>query len=572
MSSRPRRRGGEDGSASLGIGTRMPRLSRNRRLLLCLVASLALHMLFLWAYQRWAAEPVLRVLRPERFELAPALEPQRFEPAPRATVPEVVMEQLRLAELMEAPLPEEAVAPPAVALESLAPQPPLELEIESGPGPVFLPGDTVSYDSALTDLYRRKLVELQERRIMVLPLADTTSETGRRRSRAREIIDRAIEAMGGLERLQAIRDKRVEVKRWDGMRQIWKSVGVRSYLRGRRYRLDIGPRQARGYDGRQSWLLHYGLILPPRDESYNAERWDFLTRFRGDGLVVEYVGPRKGNYRILEAVRVIDTVFGRERLAYFDVGDSLLYAEVEDGRTTTYRQYRETQGVLTPFEIGGGYRWHTELNTGLTADQFEAPEPVSWDPVLVRMAIFEYAPLPPGGPAALRLQLEELTQFRNWLGGIDRHMLEAFMKKKLQAAGVLAGTDPPDWRLTWRVVGFWKVRDRPRGQHRRGYEVNEGFSVEVGRLKIAVCVQSLRDEGLWEGMVNYKWVAPTPETVEWALGDLDYDVADSVTWEVILKASAGIKQLHDAHADVRDREPTASPAPSRDELRRLRLE
>ena len=527
----------------------MRRSFRNRRVLLCLLASLALHMLFLSAYQRWAAEPVLRALRPERFELAPALEPERFEPAPRATVPEVVMEQLRLAELMEAPLPEEAMAPPEMALESLAPQAALEVEAESRPGPAFLPGDTVSYDSALTDLYRRKLVELQERRIKVLPLADTTSEAGRRRSRAREIIDRAIEAMGGLERLRALRDKRVEVKRWDGVRQVWKSVGVRSYLRGQRYRLDIGPRQARGYDGRQSWLLHYGLLLPPRDERYNAERWDFLTRYRGDGLVVEYVGPRKGNYRTLEAVRVIDTVFGRERLAYFDVGDSLLYAEVEDGRTTTYRQYRETQGVLTPFEIGGGYRWHTELDTGLTADQFEVPEPVSWDPELVRMSIFEHAPLPTGGPAALRLQLEELTQFRNWLAGIDRHMIESFMKRKLQAAGVLAGTDPPEWRLTWRVVGFWKVRDRPRAQHRRGSEVNEGFSVEVGRLKIAVSVQSLGDDGLWEGLVDHKWVAPTPETeeVDWALkGAIDYDVADSVTWEVILKASAGIEQLLDA--------------------------
>ena len=187
---------------------------------------------------------------------------------------------------------------------------------------------------------------------------------------------------------------------------------MRSYLRGDRYRLDIGPRLARGYDGRRSWYLHYGLLLPPRDERYNAERWDFLTRFRGEGLVVEYVGPRKGNYRTLEAVRVIDTVFGRERLAYFDVGDSLLYAEVEAGRATTYRRYREIQGVLTPFEIGGGYRWHTELNTGLTADQFEIPEPVSWDPESVRIVVFEHAPVPPGGAAALRLQVAELAPGR----------------------------------------------------------------------------------------------------------------------------------------------------------------
>jgi len=327
----------------------MRRSFRKRRVLLCLLASLALHMLFLWAYQRWAAEPVLRALRPARFEPAPALEPERFEPAPRATVPEVVMEQLRLAELMEAQLPEVEVTPPSLVLESLAPE--TALEADSRLGPALLPGDTLSYEEALTDLYRRKLVELHERRIRVLPLADTTSEAGRRRSRAREIIDRAIEAMGGLERLRAIRDKRIEVEKWDDGRQTWESVGERSYLRGDRYRLDIGPRLARGYDGRQSWYLHYGLLLPPRDERYNAERWDFLTRFRGDGLVVEYVGRRKMHHRTLEAVRVIDSVFGRHRLAYFDVGDSLLHAEVEAGRTTIFRQYRETQGVLTPFEL-----------------------------------------------------------------------------------------------------------------------------------------------------------------------------------------------------------------------------
>ena len=320
----------------------MIRSFRNRRVLRCLLASLALHMLLLWAYQRWAPERVQRVLRPERFELAPALEPERFEPAPRATVPEVVMEQLRLAELMmEAPLPEVAAAPPAVALEDLAPGP--GLEADPGLGPALLPGDTLSYDSALSDLYRRKLVELHGRRIRVLPLADTTSEAGRRRSRARAIVARAIEAMGGLERLRAVRDKRIRVERWNARRRLWEPAGVRSYLRGQRYRVDIGP-EARGYDGRQSWYLRYGLLLPPRDERHNAERWDFLSRFRGDGVIVEYVGRRQMRFRTLEAVRVIDTAFGRQRLAYFDVGDSLLHAEVEGGRTTVYRSTGRPRG------------------------------------------------------------------------------------------------------------------------------------------------------------------------------------------------------------------------------------
>ena len=511
--------------------------SRNRRVLLCLLASLAVHVLVLWAYQRWAAEPVLRVLRPARFELAPALEPERFEPAPRATVPEVVMEQLRLAELMmEAQLPEVEVAPPSLVLESLAPEP--ALEAGPGLGPALLPGDTLSYEEALTDLYRRKLVELRGRRIMVLPLADTTSEAGRRRSRAREIIDRAIEAMGGLERLRAIRDKRIRVEQWKVRRQIWEQTEVRSYLRGQRYRLDLRPRLARGYDGRQSWYFYYGLLVPPRDETYNAERWDFLTRFRGDGVVVEYVGRQQLQLWTLEAVRVIDTKFGRQRLAYFDMENGLLHSEVEGTRTTIYRQYREVQGVLTPFELAVTepyasppivrYRWHTELNAGLTADQFEAPEEVSWEPELVRRSVFEYAPVPPGGHAALRLLAEDVDPGLNpetgrpWLGPLSRHLVDTYMEKKLEAAGVLAGTDPPEWRLLWRVE-----------------EINRTW-------RIAVHVQSLRDDALWGGIVRYP------------AGGLDDLEADSVTWEVILKWSAGIEQLLEARAAAAQRASTPS--------------
>ena len=544
----------------------MRRSLRNRRVLLCLLASLAVHMLFLWAYQRWAAEPVLRALRPERFELAPALEPERFEPAPPATVPEVVMEQLRLAEMMvEAALPEDAVAAPSMAVEGLAPEPGLEADPRLGPA--ILPGDTLSYDSALTDLYRRKLVELHGRRIRVLPLADTTSEAGRRRTRAREIIARAIEAMGGLERLQAIRDKRIEVEWWNARRRIWEPGAVRSYLRGQRYRLDIGPGEARGYDGRQSWYLRYGLLLPPRDERHNAERWDFLSRFRGDGVIVEYVGRRQMRFRTLEAVRVIDTKFGRQRLAYFDVGDSLLHAEVESGRTTVYKEYRETQGVLTPFETGGGYRWHTELNTGLTPDRFEVPEQISWEPESVRIVVFEHAPVPPGGPAALRLQVEDLTQAprpqddpleqprvrrgarledltatrgwrpepRPWLESMEMHLIDTYMKRKLQAAGVLAGTDPPEWRLTWRVEEFWvRTNRRP----------------PVASIVISVGLQSLRGESLWEGEVRDQWKLLGPP--------IDGGTADGLTSQGISRASAGMKELLDARAAAA--QPASTPS------------
>ena len=535
----------------------MIRSLRNRRVLLCLLASLALHMLFLWAYQRWAAEPVLRALRPERFELAPALEPERFEPAPRVTVPEVVMEQLRLAELMEAPLPELTEGLPSFDLESLAPE--IALEADSRLGPAILPGDTVSYDSALTDLYRRKLVELHGRRIQVLPLADTTSEAGQRRSRARRIIDRAIEAMGGLERLRAVRDKRIRVETWDREILAWVPAGVRLYLGGQRYRLDPGPGEALGFDGRQSWHLRYGLLMPPRDQRYDAERWDFLSRFRGDGVIVEYVGRRTMQYRTLEAVRVIDTKFGRQRLAYFDRGDSLLHAEVEHDRRTTYRQYRETQGVLTPFEVSVGYRyrwrgtkyrWYTELDTGLEPDLFDVPEEVSWEPESVRIVVFEHAPVPPEGPPALRLLLEDLDPGLNpdtgqpWLSSLPRHLVDTFLKKKLRAAGVLAGADSPEWRLTWRVEGYWvRGREPPI------------MLPPIATIRIAVHVKSLRDHRDWEGTARHRWPVP-------GRADIDDQSADDLTFLVISQASAGMKAIIDARAAAPQPEATPSAGSS----------
>ena len=87
------------------------------------------------------------------------------------------------------------------------------------------------------------------------------------------------------------------------------------------------------------------------------------------------------------------------------------------------------------------------------------------------------------------------------------------MREKLQVAGVLAGTDPPEWRLIWRVEEYKLT------------------------LKIAVYVQSQVDDGLWGGMVRYR-----PSSGH-GIDDL---TADSVTWEVILKMSAGIMKLVEA--------------------------
>jgi len=135
-------------------------------------------------------------------------------------------------------------------------------------------------------------------------------------------------------------------------------------------------------------------------------------------------------------------------------------------------------------------------------------------------------------------------------------LLDSYMKRKLRAAGLLAGTDPPDWRLLWQVAGFWKITEG---------EEEENPLIELPRiatLQIAVRVQGSRDEGSWEGSVQHRWVIPQPETeeVDWALkgASIDDRVADAVTWEVIQKWSVGMKALLDARTAAA--QPASTPS------------
>ena len=268
---------------------------------------------------------------------------------------------------------------------------------------------------------------------------------------------------------------------------------------------------------------------------------------------------------------IIDTDFGRRRLAYFDREDGLLRAEVEGGRRTTYRKYLETQGVLTPFEVnvgyggrGTGYRWFTELNAGLPEELFGVPEEVSWEPESVRTAVFEHVPVPPGGAAALRLEVEGLAQGElppdhrrvqamlgripdggglPWLQPFPAYLIDTYMKKKLQAAGLLAGPEPPEWRVSWRVEEFRVVM--PEG----------GGRPVMATIRIGVYVKGLRDHRDWEGMVHRRWEVLGRDNI-------DDQSADDLTFQVISMASAGMRAIIDARAAAAQAEATPSAGSS----------
>lgn len=61
------------------------------------------------------------------------------------------------------------------------------------------------------------------------------SEACQRRDRAEQIIARAIEAVGGLENMKAIRDKKIRREVWDSLSSAWVPNGTLYYRRGLQY-------------------------------------------------------------------------------------------------------------------------------------------------------------------------------------------------------------------------------------------------------------------------------------------------------------------------------------------------
>jgi hypothetical protein len=211
----------------------VPNLQRKHYVQLSLVASLLLHLLLPWLYQQWAADQLVEQLQLVRFDQAPSTSTERFEARPRTAVPVVVMEQLRLSELLQLPEPTPSLPSPSIAPDDATPSPPAGLTDELRPE--FLPGDTVSYGSTLQDLYHSGTIELGRDRLLVLPLVDVDSEACQRWDRAEQIIARAIEAVGGLENMKAIRDKKIRREAWDSLSSAWVPNGTLYYRRGLQY-------------------------------------------------------------------------------------------------------------------------------------------------------------------------------------------------------------------------------------------------------------------------------------------------------------------------------------------------
>ena len=236
-----------------------------------------------------------------------------------------------------------------------------------------------------------------------LPDADTTDEESAPARRARQIVLACLDAMGGVDRLEALHSMAavvwvqatsrylppvgkqppyvhwvpayvhpVAVWRFDpGSGQPWERA---PYVREEAFPSyspmvpyhELGA-FSRFFEAR--WILH----TPPWTRSFRdrseGERWNFVERFLGEGIHLRYLGRHTFDGRPVHSVRVDDRKFGRIFAAHFDADDALLAAVDEElsereaewfvnqwgnqkkpspAWTTRFEEYEEVQGVLYP--------------------------------------------------------------------------------------------------------------------------------------------------------------------------------------------------------------------------------
>lgn len=197
------------------------------------------------------------------------------------------------------------------------------------------------------------IAALQQYERLWLPDAAPDDSTSYRRRIGEQIVQQAIEAMGGARALSRIRSMSLVAVR-DTMAILgsslyhpvlssraaaadelatgtaWFSFGnlvhrFSGYLPG-------GSRVV--YDGHQAWVVLPGGAQPLAGAEADlirrrAERWDFLSRFVGDGVQLSYLGLQQGERQAeYHAVRVDDYRFGGVPfVALFDAHTHLLAAE-----------------------------------------------------------------------------------------------------------------------------------------------------------------------------------------------------------------------------------------------------
>ena len=379
---------------------------RHSRLLLFFLFSLLLHLLFILL----VPGPPKQIQGVRRFRLQPLPFLEELKPflASRPDLPGSRLDRLQapsftqfadLARFPEIPLKKL----PRITLPLPPPFDPLAATAKPTE---FQTPEVVMPDLAeLTLEGMRRVVEEYEQYLALHRFdADTTDIDSQSRRRARQIVERAIEAMGGREALLAIKETRTRVwleatehvirvpgassiiithppypypietwdcKNWDCEQ---KPIAVEHSLDADRpneeYTFRNPSRQldrhTRLFTGR--WLFFDPPYRQLRQLGERA-RWHFIDRFLGEGIALDYVDSERFEGESVEVIRVNDRQYGHYFEAMFSRRTGLLLATKEglipeeqksyrqDFQnpppvwTTVYERYKPAQGVLTPHRL-----------------------------------------------------------------------------------------------------------------------------------------------------------------------------------------------------------------------------
>jgi hypothetical protein len=299
-------------------------INHRQRLILCLLASAFLHLGVLIYSLWWQRQVVETDLHPV-FRAPPNIEADRFSPAPipNQNLPHPEAQRLPSKDgfplAVDIPLTTLSASPVAPSLPT--PHETLALDEERIDAPFRMEPLPLLEDiqrSAVTLRAR----ELDQYTHLWLPDADTSDAESNEQRRGRAVLLRAIEAMGGAKALAELKSRR------EGG-AFYKSYGtVSKYAE-----LLFGGARAL-FDGSQAWIEVHGQLRSlhgksAREMERRASRWDFLSRYLGDGIHVRYAGKIKGEHgQQYDIVRVADLKFGGPPIkAYFDRQTHLLAAE-----------------------------------------------------------------------------------------------------------------------------------------------------------------------------------------------------------------------------------------------------
>ena len=133
--------------------------------------------------------------------------------------------------------------------------------------------------------------------------------------------------MGGTKALAELRSKRIYDSATRG-------AFHKSYGAGSKYAAWLAGGARAVFDGSRAWIEVYGKMhplhgKPAREVERRASRWDFLSRYVGDGVQVRHAGTTKDESgRLYDVVHVDDRRFGRPPIvAYFSRETHLLVTE-----------------------------------------------------------------------------------------------------------------------------------------------------------------------------------------------------------------------------------------------------